>query len=102
MDLDRHAYVQEIVDEHLADEAEGMDTSRLLDKMKAKWLCHECHTGTLEIIVYSKMGVPWYHRQCSECNNRTKSKQHHPGVEGIKKEIPLEPVKFGNQSKTRK
>jgi hypothetical protein len=103
MDLDRHAYVREIIEEHLADEQESIDSTKLLEKMKAKWRCHEpsC-SGHLEIVIYSKMGVPWYFRQCSECPNRTKAKPHHPGVEGPLKPIPAGPVKLGNPSKIRK
>lgn len=100
MDLDRHAYVAEIVQEHLADEQDSIDSTTLLEKMKSKWRCHSCADGQLEIVLYSKIGVLWYFRQCSGCTNRTKSKQHHPGVEGIRKEIPLEPVKM-NAKKQR-
>lgn len=93
MDLDRHAYVTEIVQEHLVDEQESIDSTVLLEKMKSKWSCHKCQGGQLEIILYSKMGQPWYFRQCSGCSNRTESKPHHPGVEGIKKEVEDEPTR---------
>lgn len=102
MDLDRHSYVRDIIKEHLADEHEVMDSSALLARMKSKWLCKECHEGHLEIILYSKMGDLWYYRQCSGCANRTKAQPHHPGVEGIRKEIPTEPVKMGKSAKSYK
>lgn len=103
LDLDRHSYIKDIVDEHLADEQESIDSTHLLEKMKAKWRCHEggCE-GHLEIIVYSKMGQPWYYRQCSDCSNRTDAKPHHAGVEGIPKTIPIEPIKMGLTGKVNK
>lgn len=80
-----------------------MDSSALLARMKAKWHCKDCNQGHLEIVLYTKMGDPWYFRQCSECPNRTKAQPHHPNVEGIRKEIPSEaPVKLGKQSKSYK
>lgn len=103
MDLDRHSYVKDIIDEHLKDEAESIDSGKLLLEMKSKWRCHESScSGHLEIVVYSKMGVPFYFRQCSECKNRTKGKTWHPGVEGPVKPIPDAPIKLGNSSKLRK
>lgn len=94
IDLDRYSHVREMVEEHMALEEEDIDQTRLLQKMRAKWACKESScSGHLEIVVYAKMGMPWYYRQCSACDNRTKAKPHHPGVEGIQKEIPSEPIK---------
>lgn len=102
IDLDRYSYVREIVEEHLSLEEESMDSTRLLEKMKAKWKCLECHSGHLEIILYTKMGQTWYWRQCSECENRTKSQPHHPGVEGIPKESQIEMEKPKQNQRNRK
>lgn len=102
LDLDRHSYVRDIVEEHLAEEQESIDSTDLLEKMQSQWRCHECPDGQLEIVVYSKIGAPWYFRQCSECSNRTKSQPYHSGVEGIRKEIPSAPIKVGAVKKTRK
>lgn len=102
IDLDRHSYVRDIVEEHLAGEEQSIDSTHLLEKMKARWKCHECHEGHMEIFVYSKIGQPWYYRQCSNCPNRTKSQPHHKNVEGIKKEIPQEPEKPGFSSRNKK
>lgn len=103
VDLDRYSQVRDIVQEHLTSEEESIDSARLLEKMKAKWRCNEgsC-SGHLEIVIYAKMGHTWYFRQCSECPNRTAAKPHHPGVEGIKKEIPLEPDKIVAKKKSYK
>ena len=102
MDLDRHSYVQEIIQEHLTEEQESIDSTALLSKMKSKWLCRDCHTGHLEIFVYSRMGQPYYFRQCSECPNRTRAQPHHPNVEGIVKPPAEEPIKIGAVKKSHK
>jgi hypothetical protein len=102
IDLDRYTHVRDIVEEHLANEEE-VDADRLLEALKSKWRClaDKCVDGYLEIIVYSKMNQEWYFRQCNKCDNRTKSQVYSPNVEGIKKEIPLEPEKVGVKSKNK-
>lgn len=89
LDLDRHDYVQKIVQEHLHQEEE-ISGDEILASLKRKWACHEpgC-AGHLEIFLYSKMGEPWFWRQCSQCPNRTKSQKYDATqVRGIIKESP--------------
>ena len=76
IDLDRHSYVKDIVDEHFANQEQEETTGKMLERLKEEWKCHECHVGYLEISMYSKMGEPWYFRQCNNCPHRTKS-QHY-------------------------
>lgn len=93
VDLDRHSYVKEIVDEHLADQDKHMSAQDMLKSMKNKWKCHEkgCD-GHLEIVIYSKMGLPFYYRHCSQCLNRTKAQKYNPDeVEGIVKDFVKKP-----------
>lgn len=84
LDLDRHDYVKEIIENaYQAEEAqEGQD---ILHKLKGEWACRECRgEGYLEICVYTRPDGPWYYRQCTNCDNRTKSQKYAPGkVPGI-------------------
>lgn len=83
LDLDRHSYVRDIVEEHYAREDSETTTMQMLDKLKSQWLCRECHEGHLEITVYTKAGETWYFRQCNNCKYRTKSQKYTPGVKGL-------------------
>lgn len=94
MDLDRHSWVKDIVQEHLAQEDNLNDTpQQVIESLKNKWKCHECHMGHLEINLFTKAGETWYYRHCSNCDNRTNSQVYTPKVEGIIKEAPLPPMK---------
>lgn len=97
MDLDRHSYVKDIIEEHLTEEQNSIDSTKLLEKMISKWRCRETGCpGHLEIVKFSTHGDQTrYYRQCNECENRTKGKPWHQGVEGPVKIIPIEPIKLG-------
>jgi predicted nuclease with TOPRIM domain len=84
MDLDRHAYVQEIVQEHIDKEKEQQSAQQILKSMKEEWMCRECGEGQLEISVYTRLDGTFYHRVCNCCPNRTKSQRYDPEtVKGI-------------------
>ncbi len=85
LDLDRHAYVHDIVQEHLAHEDADQSAQGMLNSMKNAWKCHSCNAGHLEIQTYTKMGELWYYRSCSnECGHRTTGKPYDPNsVKGI-------------------
>lgn len=85
LDLDRHVYVREIVEEHLAMEEVEESTEAMLKSLKNTWKCNNCHEGHLEIQLYNKMSETWYYRSCSnDCGHRTKSKIYDPNsVKGI-------------------
>lgn len=91
IDLDRHDYVKNIVEEHYAKEDAEDNTHKMLESMKNYWKCHECKSGYLEINLYTRMDGVFYYRQCSECSNRTKSQKYDENVTGIHKQ-PL-PIK---------
>ena len=76
MDLDRHQYVQEIVQEHYANEQVEQNTQDMLSSLKNKWQCRECHAGNLEINLYTRQDGTFYYRHCSNCDNRTKSQKY--------------------------
>ena len=80
LDLDRHSYVKDIVDEHFANEEQEETTGKMLERLKDEWKCRECSDGFLEIVLYSKMGEPWYFRKCNglNCAHRTKSQHYNP------------------------
>lgn len=84
LDLDRHGYVKEIIEEHyqLEEAQEGQD---ILEKVQKEWECHECRAGFLEIYVYNKPDGTWYYRLCSNCPHRTASQKYNPGIRGIRK-----------------
>jgi regulator of replication initiation timing len=90
LDLDRHAYVRDIVEEHYAME-DNNATMEAIESSKSFWKCRECHEGHLEIIEYPKMGVDHYYRKCNNCKHRTKSQRMTSDVKGPRKpkeEIP--------------
>lgn len=78
LDLDRHGYVKDIIDEHFAREEQEETTGKMLERLKNEWKCRECHDGYLEISLYSKLGEAWYFRQCNNCPHRTKSQKYNP------------------------
>lgn len=89
LDLDRHSYVKDIVDEHLAQEDQSQTTTQTLESLKNTWKCLDCKSGFLEIHLYTKVGETWYWRQCNSCEKRTKSQQYDPDkVKGIVKNDP--------------
>lgn len=86
MDLDRHAYVQEIVQEHYANEEVEQNTQDMLSSLKNKWQCRECGVGHLEINLYTRADGTFYYRHCNNCSNRTKSQRYDAhSVTGIMK-----------------
>lgn len=85
LDLDRHSYVKETLEEYYAHEEEVVDNKRLINDLKKEWACKKCGVGYLEIILYNKIGETWYFRQCNQCVNRTKSQVYSPAVQGVMK-----------------
>lgn len=96
LDLDRHSYVKDILDEHFQQEEQAESTEKMLKRLKEEWKCHECHVGYLEITLYNKLDQTWYFRQCNNCTNRTKSQVYHPEkVQGpIKTSEPVVKTSF--------
>lgn len=78
MDLDRHAYVQDIIQEHYANEEVEQNTQEMLSSLKNKWQCHDCGVGHLEIFLYTRQDGTFYYRLCNNCPNRTKSQKYDP------------------------
>lgn len=96
MDLDRHAYVQDIIQEHFHNEEVEQNTQDMLASLKNKWQCRECGTGHLEIFLYTRQDGTFYYRLCNNCPNRTKSQKYDPDtVTGIMrpKDVPNDPKK---------
>jgi cell division septum initiation protein DivIVA len=100
LDLDRHSYVRDIIDEFYENEdkkEKEKTVSEVLEDLKKAWECKECHAGYLEIFTYSKLGETWYFRRCNNpsCGHRTKSQPYNNSVKGIKHEdtIPKTPTK---------
>jgi len=89
LDLDRYSHLRDMIDEQLRTD-EVQDGNRIIDDLKKTWTCFDCGSGHLEIITYSKMGEPWYYRQCTNCSKRTKSQAYNENVKGIKKETEEE------------
>lgn len=88
LDLDRYDTIREMVEEYREDK-EVDKTDDLLESLKKEWACKEpgCQ-GVLEIVIYSKLGNPYYFRKCSElqCINRTVAQKYDPSkVKGIVK-----------------
>lgn len=78
LDLDRHSYVKDIIDEHYAREDQEESADKMLKRLKEEWKCRACGDGYLEICVYTKIGDAWYYRQCNNCIHRTKGKKYDP------------------------
>ena len=89
LDLDRHSYVRDIVEEHYTRE-NNEAAMEIIESSKSFWKCRECSEGFLEIMEYPKMGISWYYRKCSNCKHRTKSQQLTPNVKGPRKLIEKE------------
>lgn len=86
MDLDRHAYVQDIIQEHFQNEEVEQNTQDMLSSLKNKWQCRECGTGHLEINLYTRQDGTFYYRKCNNCDNRTKAQKYDAqSVTGIMK-----------------
>lgn len=80
LDLDRHGYVKNILEEHFAQQDQEESAEKMLKRLKEEWRCKICSDGYLEIILFTKMGEPWYFRRCNGmgCTHRTKSQKYHP------------------------
>jgi cell division septum initiation protein DivIVA len=86
LDLDRLSYVKEIVDEHYTQETKEA-ADEILENIKKSWSCHKCEEGFLEISIYHRSDGIFYFRQCSSCQQRTKSKRYDPStVKGVLKD----------------
>jgi hypothetical protein len=87
LDLDRYDSIKEMIEEH-GHENTAQTGQELLENLKKTWACNKpkCQ-GHLEIIVYSKLGNPWYYRQCTNCPNRTIAQKYTPEVKGIIKKV---------------
>lgn len=84
LDLDRHSYVRDIVEEHLSQEHEETTTKQMLQSMKNEWQCRDCGVGYLEIHLYTRPDGTHYYRMCNNCSKRTKGQRYEPGsVRGI-------------------
>ncbi len=89
LDLDRHGYVKDILEEHYAAEEDQRDTGKALARLKEEWKCEKCPNGYLEINLYTRLNETMYFRKCNLCPHRTTSQKYEPdSVEGIMK-IPL-------------
>jgi hypothetical protein len=94
MDLDRHAFVQEIIQDHYAHENIEESAQDMLENLKNTWKCRNCQDGFLEINLYTKVGETWYFRHCNNCSNRTQSQHYNPDqVKGIVREFSKEILK---------
>ena len=83
LDLDRYSTIKDMIEEHQAEDNQ-QKTLELLESLKEIWKCRDCSEGYLEIIVYSKVGNPWYFRSCNSCKKRTKSQPYDESrVKGI-------------------
>lgn len=94
MDLDRHSYVQDIIQEHINNEKEETTSQQMLNAMKKEWQCHECEQGYLEIFLYNRRDGTFYHRMCSNpsCDHRTGGQKYDPEtVKGIVKKPKTKP-----------
>ncbi len=87
IDLDKFSQVSDIIDERYKNDEKSDQGQDLLDALKAEWKCRKCEEGFLEIIIYTKQGIPYYFRKCSNrfCTQRTLSKPHTSHVKGIRK-----------------
>lgn len=84
MDLDRHAYVQEIIQEKIAEEKEEQTAKQVVKSLKDEWACRECGEGHLEITLFNRLDGTFYYRSCNCCANRTKVQKYDPDqVKGI-------------------
>lgn len=96
MDLDRHAYVRDIIQEHYANEVVEQNTQDMLLSLKNTWKCRECSSGHLEIFLYTRQDGTYYYRICSnapECSNRTKAQKYNDNVKGVIRSVDQVPDK---------
>jgi hypothetical protein len=86
LDLDRHSYVKDIIDEHYASEEHESSTKEMLKSLKNEWACDSCGIGFLEINIYNRPDGAFYYRHCNNCIKRTKAQKYDPDkVRGIVK-----------------
>lgn len=89
IDLNRHSYIKDIVEEHLSQENEEILNEKELKSLKRAWACHDCGAGVLEIYIYSRQDGDFYYRICNNCSKRTRSQKYNPEtVVGIIKTNP--------------
>lgn len=75
LDLDQYTMVRDVVESHEMED-KSKHTENLLESLKETWKCRECTAGYLEIVIFTKLGEPWYFRSCNLCRNRTHSQRY--------------------------
>ena len=86
IDLDRHSYVRDIIDEHMNEEEQESSTKDMLASMKNEWRCESCGEGFLEIHLYTRRDGTFYFRKCNNCPHRTVGQRYiRDKVKGIMK-----------------
>lgn len=76
LDLDKHGYVEDALEEHYEAAESNRDTGKALQRLKDAWKCKTCNIGYLEINLYTRVGETWYFRKCNSCPHRTASQQY--------------------------
>ena len=84
IDLDRYENAKELIENHYQEDR-AEEGKAILENLKMEWKCHEEHcSGYLEIILYTRRDGTYYYRQCTDCDNRTKSQKYDESVKGIR------------------
>ena len=66
-------------------ETEAKKEQSMSDLVK-KWQCHKCPDGVMHLIIFANRDGQQYFRSCNKCSNRTKPKQYHDKVSGVRKD----------------
>jgi predicted RNase H-like nuclease (RuvC/YqgF family) len=80
--------IERVERENLLEEEERrvreVSKEKLTKELEEKWKCKSCEVDVMRLKIYSRLDGIFYFRKCDTCGNRTKSKEYHDEVEGIK------------------
>ena len=83
IDIDQYKNLKEVIGKH---ESEDIRDQEIKDQQKQQdaWKCYDCIDGILRLRFFeNRLGMKYY-RQCDNCSKRTKAKNYHKDVKGIK------------------
>jgi len=84
VDVGRFEHLEELVRKQRQErKLHESKEKRKAEKAKAKWLCHKCASGIMQINIWPLRNKVKYNRACSnqECGHKTLFKDYHEGVE---------------------
>lgn len=83
LDFEQYAHVRDLLEAHEKEDVKEVSKREKIS-LEEKWKCYHCDDGVLRLVMFHRMGKPYYFRKCDGCTHRTKMKPYNEEVEGVK------------------